>query len=155
MSKDRCLINKQRGLAVVELALVTTVMLFLLMVCSEFGRLFYQYNELTKAIQPATRYLSENSLNSAGSAEVSVADLVIAKNLVVYGSPQNTGQPRFANLSVNDVVVEADATFVTTSVSWAYQSLFGGSLPTFSLAGENIDSGSLVLRASLAMRVLN
>ena len=155
MNNARCTIKKQHGMAVVELALITTVMLFLLMVCSEFGRLFYKYNELTKAIQPAARYLSENALSSAGSAQVSAADMTTARNLVVYGHPLNTGQPRFENLSVNDVVVEADASFVTTSVSWNYPSLFGGSIPTFGFSNEDIDSGALVLRASLTMRVLN
>lgn len=155
MKHSRHSLKNQYGLAVVELALITTVMLFLLMICGEFGRLFYQYNELTKSIHPATRYLSEHSLNGAGAVEISASDLSVAKNLIVYGNPQNTGQPRFANLSVNDVDIDVDATFVTTSVSWTYQSLFGGSLPTFQLADQDVDTESLVLRASLTMRVLN
>jgi Flp pilus assembly protein TadG len=148
-------IKKQQGLAVVELALSTSILLFLLLVTSEFGRLFYQYNELTKSVRPAVRYISEHALSSAGAVSIANSDSSIAKNLVVYGSTLSNGQARLANLSTNDVTISNDDKYVTVSVAWTYQTIFGQSIPSFQFVQQDVDTSDLVLRASLTMRILN
>lgn len=148
-------LRRQQGFAIVELAISISLLMLLLMVTGEFGRVFYQYNELTKSVYPATRYLSEHAYSSAGVFSLSDEDIAIAKNLVVYGSPQSGDQPRFPSLSTANVTVSGDGTHVTIGVEWAYRTLFGGEIPSFQLSEQGIDTNNLVLQASLTMRALN
>ena len=148
-------IKRQQGLAVVELAITMSFLLLLLLLTGEFGRVFYQYNELTKSVRPATRYLSEHAFNSAGVFSITDEDITISKNLIVFGSPQAGGQARLTNLSTDNVTVGSDGTYITVSVAWKYQTIFGGFLPSFQFSQQDIDTSNMVLRASLTMRALN
>ena len=48
----------QRGVAIVEFALILPFLLLLTFITTEFGRAIYQYNTLTKSVRDAARYLS-------------------------------------------------------------------------------------------------
>lgn len=147
--------SRQQGLVVVELAIVAVFLTFMVMVTAEFGRLFYQYNELTKALRPAVRYLSEHSRSPSGAFEIKDADAVTARHLILYGSPNNTGHPRFSGLTSEAISISHDGTHVQVHVIWVYSGLFGSTLPAFHFSNDDIDTGTLVLRAGLAMRALN
>jgi Flp pilus assembly protein TadG len=67
----------QRGVAIVELALVIPFLLVMAILVAEFGRAIYQYNILTKSVRDAARYLT---MQTPGT------HIAEAKNLVVYGS---------------------------------------------------------------------
>ena len=65
---------RQRGVALVELALIIPFLLLLTFITTEFGRAMYEYNAVAKATRDAVRYLSfqtpgthitERILNSA------------------------------------------------------------------------------------------
>ncbi len=79
---------RQRGSAVVELAIVLPLLLLIFLGTAEFGRALFQYNTLTKAVRDGARYISQHSLKgSTGVVDVpsSAVAVVETKNLVVYG----------------------------------------------------------------------
>ena len=67
--------HRQRGVELVELALILPFLL-LSMLVAEFGRALYEYNTVAKSVRDAVRYLSVQLPNTGCSQ---------AQNLVVYG----------------------------------------------------------------------
>jgi len=94
--------SRQQGVALIEFALVLPLLLILSFITTEFGRAFYEYNTLAKAVRDAARYLSvqDPSIQSTDRAKITVA-----RELVVYGRPDVTGasQPLLAGLSLANV----------------------------------------------------
>ena len=86
--------NKQRGVALVEFALVSPLLLIMTFIVTEYSRALYQYNTLTKSVRDAARYLS---IQSPGSG------ITQSKNLIVYGNPAGTGSPLAIGLSISKV----------------------------------------------------
>lgn len=84
----------QRGVAIVEMALIIPLLLMLLFIVAEFGRAVIQYNTLTKAVRDGARYLSIQLPNTKTTE---------AKNLVVYGNTAGTGDPVVAGLTTSHV----------------------------------------------------
>ncbi len=74
----------QRGVALVEFALILPLLILLALIATEFGRALYQYNTLAKSVRDAARYLS---VQAPGTR------IAEARNLVVYGSVTATGAP--------------------------------------------------------------
>ncbi|CAJ0795109.1 hypothetical protein LMG7141_03044 [Ralstonia condita] len=72
--------TRQRGVAVVELAITLSLLLAITFAITEFGRAIYTYNTLAKAARDATRYLSTQAAGNASA-------YATAQNLVVYGTP--------------------------------------------------------------------
>lgn len=87
--------SKQRGVAVIELALILPFLLLLTAITTDFGRAIYQYNSITKSVRDAVRYLSMQAPDSHMNE---------AKNLVVYGSPDGAGSPLVPGLTVSHVL---------------------------------------------------
>lgn len=80
----------QRGVALVELALILPLLLILTFITTEFGRAMFEYNAVTKSTRDAVRYLSFQTPNSTTA-------ITTAQNLIVYGNPMpQTGAPRLA-----------------------------------------------------------
>jgi Flp pilus assembly protein TadG len=86
----------QKGVAIVEFALILPFLLILTFITTEFGRAIWEYNSLTKSVRDAARYLS---LQTPGNA----AAMVKARNLAVYGNLSGTGTPLAAGLSTSNV----------------------------------------------------
>lgn len=83
-----------RGVALVEFALVLPFLLILLFITAEFGRALYQYNILTKSVRDAVRFMS---VRAPGE------DLQAARNMVVFGNPAGTGRPLATGLALTHV----------------------------------------------------
>lgn len=131
----------QRGLAAVELAILTPVFLLLMLGTAEFGRACYEYNTLTKAVREGARFLSARALNGAGVVDISDGDQLTAQRLVVYGNPGGTGAPRLAGFATDDVTiattVPADGgTHVVITATYDYTPIFAV-VPRFG-QGEDI-----------------
>jgi len=155
----------QRGLAMVEFAIASPLLLLLLYAIGEFGNMLSQYALLADAARNADRYLGANARTDA-SGVVSINTTVsnATKNLVVYGdtcgNPPSTAcseNPLLPGLAVGQVTVATQtdaggATDVTVSVAYPYQSLFGGSIPRFVSAGSV--STTLTLNVFTSMRAL-
>lgn len=86
----------QKGVAIVEFALVLPLLLLLTFMTTELGRAIYQYNILTKAARDGARYLSTQNPGSA-------AAITTARNLMVYGHPTNTDTPLAVGLRLDHV----------------------------------------------------
>lgn len=145
----------QRGLAMVEFTIVLPVLLLLLLVTAEFGRLLYHYNSLTQSVRDGVRYVSEHSLNGTTGLVVLDADLIDAtRNMVVYGRPDGGGEPVLRGLTTAAVAVTSpDLAHVTVTVlEYQYQPMIAPALPSFS--SEPPVAMSFPLRAGITMRAL-
>jgi Flp pilus assembly protein TadG len=79
--------QRQRGVALVELAITLSLLLAITFGVTEFGRAIYTYNTLAKATRDATRYLSTQAAGNSSA-------YTTAQNLAVYGTPTvATSQP--------------------------------------------------------------
>ena len=86
--------HRQRGAALIELALITPLLLLLTLITTEFGRAMYEYNTVVKATRDAVRYLS---VQTPGT------HITEARNLMVYGNIAGTGTPLAPGLSLANV----------------------------------------------------
>src|SRR5688500_13607508 len=100
----RALARDERGIQLVELAIVLPVLLLLFAATAEFGRYFYEYTTLAKAARIGTRYLV--------TAKVNCFEANQAKKLVVYGNTAGTGAPLIEGLTLANVRVVPNASVV-------------------------------------------
>lgn len=145
------LASRQRGLATVEMAFVTPVLLIILLVTFEFTRAFYQRNTLTKSVRDAARLLSTDAFT--GSVfKVTDADIEDAKNLAVYGNIAGTGLPVITGLTRAHFTYaetgDSPQEHVQMSVSYPFQALW----PIIPIDGKDISA--LTLTATSSMRAL-
>jgi Flp pilus assembly protein TadG len=92
--------SDERGVQLVEVALVIPIMLLLFGAVAEFGRYFYEYTTAAKAARVGARFLASKSVNSGTNYELQ------AKNLVVYGNIGGTGSPVLPGMTINNVDVQ-------------------------------------------------
>jgi len=85
----------QRGVALVEFALLFPFLLILTFTTTEFGRALYEYQGVTKSVRAAARYLTTQNPDTH-QAE--------AGNLIVYGSIAGGTTPLVRNLSATNVM---------------------------------------------------
>lgn len=99
--------RKQRGVAIVEFALVVPLLLILTFITTEFGRAVYQYNTLAKSVRDAARYLS---IQTPGTHQAEAA------NLIVYGKTAvtDTDRPLAVGLSLSHVAAPVWSTAGST-----------------------------------------
>lgn len=129
MSIDNTNFRKtQKGLAVVELALITPVLLVFIMMTAEFTRVFYQSNTLNKSVRDASRYLSINAKNAAGVVSTTEYEQK-TRNLAAYGSI-NGGNPILPGLTAADFDIDDNVDLgngtepkphITVSITYDFQ----------------------------------
>ena len=90
-----------RGVQLVELAIVLPILMLLFAGVAEFGRYFYEYSTVAKSARLGARYLASKSVTSTGTNWQANA-----KNLVVFGNTAGTGSPILTGLSTANVTVE-------------------------------------------------
>ncbi len=90
--------KNERGAALFEFAIVSTVFLSVMFGVIEFGRLFWTHNALRDAARQGVRYAAVRRNDAAGIAAV--------KNVVVYGNPSGTGNPIVPGLTTSKVNVQ-------------------------------------------------
>ena len=143
--------SDERGVQLLETAIVIPILLVLFGAVAEFGRYFYEYTTGAKAARVGARYLAAKSVNSGINYEAQ------AKNLVVYGNIGGTGTPVLPGLSTANVQVDYVGgpaglpTLVKVSiVSYQHQSIIdlGKMLNNTSLS-TNVD-----VKPSVTMRYL-
>jgi hypothetical protein len=89
--------REERGAQLVELAIVLPIFLVMFGAVAEFGRYFYEYTTLDKAVRAGSRYLITAAVNTAEDTK--------AKNIIVYGNPAGTGAPIIKGLTPANVVI--------------------------------------------------
>ncbi len=90
--------TRQRGVALVELAIAMSVLLAITFGITEYGRAIYQYDILAKSVRDAARFLSVRDATDAAAKTQ-------AKCLVVYGNPACTGAPLVPGLTTEMVSI--------------------------------------------------
>jgi Flp pilus assembly protein TadG len=88
--------HRQKGVAIVEFALILPFLLLLTFITTEFGRAIWEYNSLTKSVRDSARYLSIQTPHDP----IAIAK---ARNLTVYGNLAGTGTPLAIGLSTSNV----------------------------------------------------
>ena len=114
----------ERGLQLVEAAIVIPIFLLLFAATAEFGRFFYEYTTLAKAARGGARYLSTNVLTAQNKSA--------AQNMVVYGSTTASGTPVLPGLdpTAHVVITQAGgsgvvpATVTIQIVGYQYEPIF-------------------------------
>ena len=87
----------ERGVQLVELAVVLPIILVMFGAVAEFGRFYYEYATLAKGARAGTRFLA--------TARTDGEDDLSAKNLVVYGNTNGTGNPIISGLTIGNVTI--------------------------------------------------
>jgi Flp pilus assembly protein TadG len=139
----------ERGLQLVETAIVIPIFLMLFAATAEFGRYFYEYTTLAKAARAGTRYLSDQPVTGANDTA--------AKNLVVYGNAAGTGTPIVTGLTTSNVVITRQGgvpilpeTVTVQITGYTHQPIFDlGKLTNTAGLSLNID-----VKPSVTMRYL-
>jgi Flp pilus assembly protein TadG len=145
----RRLARDERGAQLVELAIVLPIFLVMFGAAAEFGRYFYEYTTLDKAVRAGSRYLTAKAVSAAEDAK--------AKNIVVYGNAAGTGAPVVKGLTPANVVITRAGgaaslpETVTVQISgYKYQPIFDlGKLIKVETLSLNID-----VKPSVTMRYL-
>ena len=96
-------LKQQRGIATVEMALVTPFLLIMMLVSFEFSRVFMDFNTLTKSVRDAARYAADDAFDGAGNIDTGI--LANAKNLAVYGNINGAGDPVLVGFDIGDVTI--------------------------------------------------
>jgi Flp pilus assembly protein TadG len=129
---------KQKGAATVEFAVILPLMLLLVVWVSEYGIMFYKQNALTKSVQTAARYLSEQLPHTTS----------IPANLEV-----NVNGVAATSVTVTSLNVDADADHVQVSATFDADLVLLGVLNNFM---HMVTGGSapinMTLSASSVMR---
>jgi len=139
----------ERGLQLVEAAIVVPIFLILFGATAEFGRYFYEYTTLAKAARAGSRYLT--------TAPVQALEDTAAKNIVVYGNAAGTGTPILPGLTTTQVVITRQGgvlsipeTTTVQIVGYQHQSILNlGSLTNRTGLSMNVD-----VKPSVTMRYL-
>ena len=147
-------LRKQRGIAIVEAAVVSPVILFLLLIAAEITNAFVDHNTLTKAARDGARYIAGTALlGTTGVVNLSTQEVQRTRNLVVYGNSAGTGSPLLPGLAIANVQVQnAGNGNIQVTVTYAYTGLLGNTLPAFGFGGDP-DLG-MNLSATVTMRAL-
>lgn len=141
--------REERGAQLVELAIVLPIFLMLFGAAAEFGRYFYEYTTLDKAVRAGSRYLTNSKVSTEADKR--------AKNIVIYGNPNGTGTPIVKDLTVNNVVISRAGgvpglpqTVTVEIVNYKHQPIFDlGQLIKVPSLSLNID-----VKPSVTMRYL-
>ena len=126
--------KSERGAELIEFALVLPLILLLCLGVVEFGRAYYTYNILSKAVRDGARFLSTGLVTSTGTVDATTA--TGTKNVVVYGNVAGTGTKILPDLLTTQVnipaptVISGAEQYVTVSVSYPYVPLFRLVMPT-------------------------
>ena len=91
----------ERGVQLLETAIVIPILLILFGAVAEFGRYFYEYTTAAKAARVGARYLASKSVTGSGGDYVGNA-----KKLVVYGNIAGTGSPVLPGMTLANVDVQ-------------------------------------------------
>ena len=143
--------SDERGVQLVETALVIPIMLLLFGAVAEFGRYFYEYTTAAKAARVGARFLASKNVNSATNYELQ------AQNLVVYGNISGTGSPVLPGMTIANVDVQyagatsgVPETVTINIINYQHQSIVNlGALLKNTALSTNVD-----VKPSVTMRYL-
>jgi TadE-like protein len=124
--------KRQDGQSLLEFAMVLPILLLLAIGTIEFGRAYYHYNTLSKAVRQAARYIT--------SHEYSTAEQTRGKRMAIYGNADGTGSPVLPGLTVSNISITPRGGGGTTNIDppewvkvsvtgYTFQTMFPGIVP--------------------------
>jgi Flp pilus assembly protein TadG len=128
----------ERGVQLVELAIVLPIFLLLFAATAEFSRYFYEYTTLAKATRVGARYLA--------TAAVKPTEDTNAKNIIVFGNAAGTGTPILTGLATSNVKISRSGGTSTVPQTVSVQITGFKHQPIF-------DLGKLMKSPTLSMNV--
>lgn len=138
--------KSQQGQSVLEFAMVLPLMLLIVFGVIEFGRAYYQYNTLNKAIRDGARYMSKHIYSTSYRDST--------KNLVVYGNTFGTGTPILPGLTTAKIVLTPDPSLATLASPPDWLTLSVNAYPFSSLVPSFIPMSSVTFSPSIQMRFM-
>jgi Flp pilus assembly protein TadG len=146
--------KKQRGVAMIEMVMVTPLMLLLVLGVAEVGKALVQYTALTKNVRDAARLVAGRALlGTTGTVMITPELIAQAANIASFGNVAGVGDPLLPSLSPAQVsVTDAGNDMVLVQVNYPYEPLFGPILETFGYGTE--PNTAITLTASVTMRAL-
>lgn len=111
--------SQERGQSLIEFAMVLPILLLLAIGTIEFGRAYYHYNTLSKAVRQAARYMSCHAYNSAEQTN--------AANMAIYGNAAGSGSPCLPGLTASNIAItpRGGGTTEATPPAWIKVSITG------------------------------
>ncbi len=145
--------RRQRGVAMVELAIILPAVAFLMFGVTELGSAILRYNTLTKSVQDGVRHAAAYGLRGTAGTVYIDPDLdTEIRNLVVYGNAQGGTTPLLNGLTTDQVVISVPENgYVRVEVTYPYVPGFGTTLPNFGFGSASL---AVDLTASVTMRAL-
>jgi len=140
----------QSGVAIIEFTITLPVLLLLLFAGAEVGRLLYQYNTLTKAVEDGARYLAGQvrSANASGTLSDATSNAV---KLVQYGTTLNSQDSLLpGTITVTTLTTAPDPTPIRVTATYTYDPMiFPDSLPGFGLWNDILLARPLTARVEM------
>lgn len=144
---------RERGVATVEMAIMLPLLLLMVVAVAEVGRAFVQYTALSNAVRNGARYAAGKALaGTTGVISLPATLITETRNVVLYGGTSTGTTPALPGLQANQITVARAGSDITVTAVYPYESMFGGSLPTFG-SGDAIDTG-FNMRVIVRMRPL-
>lgn len=111
--------SQERGQSLLEFAMVLPVLLLLALGTIEFGRAYYHYNTLSKAVRQGARYMSMHAYTAAERTN--------AQRMAIYGNADGTGSPCLPGLTTSNIVITPrnGGTALATPPEWVKVSVTG------------------------------
>jgi Flp pilus assembly protein TadG len=140
----------EKGIQLVEAAIVVPIFLILFAAVAEFGRYFYEYTTLAKAARAGARYLS--------TVPVDPNEDLNAQKIVVYGNTSGTGPRILDRLELSNVAItraggplaSVPDTVTVSITGYQHQSIFNlGALLNNTGISTNVE-----VKPSVTMRFL-
>ncbi len=120
--------TRQQGLAMVEFSISMLLIIFLLMVAVELGRMLFSYTILTQQVRAGARYASLNALTPALALDLPGVRPA-TQQVVVTGQAQN-GTSVLSGLTADNVSVDsifpsgAAKPHIVVTAAYAYTPIF-------------------------------
>ncbi len=146
-------LNKQDGVAAIELTLILPFLLLMVFATVEFSRMIYQYNAINKVARDAARYLIVHGIDgSTQTVNIDTTDSLIASSLITKGDTGGSID-LLPNLSSAVITFSASSgNIITVKVVYNWQPIFFSVLPSF-VGGSDIDL-TFPLTVNYSMRAL-
>jgi Flp pilus assembly protein TadG len=124
--------KNERGAEVLEFALVLPLLLLCCLGLIEFGRAYYTYNILAKAVRDGARFASADRISTTGV--IPSGTVTNVQRVVVYGNTTGTGAIKLPGLATGQVSVTPNSIsvsehYVRVGVAYPYTPLFSMVMP--------------------------
>lgn len=137
---------KQKGLAAVEFALISPLIIVFMALYIELGSMFVDYQTLNKAVRNGARYAVTNIYGTATTQQIAPEDDI--KNIVVFGRSPASGTALLPGLVVDSVTVSHVSDVVTVTADYSYVPYFA-TLPFLGIDMTVDFSASAVMETGL------